>query len=167
MYSEALSFCCATDLSQQCSNVTQSVFNHCFSFSFTQIPVLSNTHRALLRFLIQVSWVWMEIVVSTHEGLEKFRILPFIPETLLFSLTSPVPSLLSFFSFSPCIQPHTYSFVISSKHKERSAREHVSQTSCHPNDDKLAASPLAFQSSPDLAFMHAHSSCKWRSMALR
>lgn len=49
----------------------------------------------------------------------------------------------------------TNSFVISWRRKERLLREHVSQTCCHPNDDKLRFSPpLASQSSPDLGVLH-------------
>lgn len=66
---------------------------------------------------------------STHEGLEKF---PFNPETLLFCLTSPVPSSLSFFSFSlPHTQPQHIKFCYQFK-----AQREVSEGACQ--SDKLS-----------------------------
>lgn len=93
---------------------------------------------------------------SRRESLKKLWFSQF--KMFLFNVACAL-TVVIFLSFSllPLLhaQSRTYSFVIGWKHKERSAREHVSQTSCHPNDDKLAASPLASQSSPDLAFMRA------------
>lgn len=43
---------------------------------------------------------------SWCEGLEKFEIVQFNPEALFFSLTSPVPSLLSFFLIFPPFLAH-------------------------------------------------------------
>lgn len=54
-----------------------------------------------------------------------------------------------------CFSIFLYQFVISLKANEGLLREHVSQTCCHPNDDKLVLSPpLSSQSSPDLDVMH-------------
>lgn len=71
-------------------------------------------------------------IKSTHEGLEKFGIFLFNPETPFFSLTCRAPSPLSFFSFSPPhTQSHTYSFCYQFK-----AQREVSEGACQ--SDKLS-----------------------------
>lgn len=77
---------------------------------------------------------------------------------VVISVNPPTPTPLF-----PHMQLHTSSLVISSKETERSLRQRVSHTSCHPNDDELAAStlrpehppPPSPQSSPDVAFMYS------------
>lgn len=67
------------------------------------------------------------------KSLEKSGFVPEAPRLL-----SAPPGFL--FGSPPHSQLHTSSFVIASKRRERSATERVTRTSCHLNDDKLAAS---------------------------
>lgn len=100
---------------------------------------------------------------STHEGLEKFGILPFNPETLLFSLTSPVPSSLSFFSFSP--RTHTVLLSVQSTKRGQRGSMSVRQvvTQMMTNWPPLCSPPNQVQT----WLSCTHSFCKWRSIALR
>lgn len=117
------------------------------------------TSRIWLQPVFQLKSLWTSKPSDEIKTPESGKVMNFTVKprktAFLFNVACALIVVI-FLVFSPLhARSHTYSFVIGSKHKERSAREHVSQTSCHPNDDKLAASPLASQSSPDLAFMRA------------
>lgn len=82
----------------------------------------------------------------------------YLPEGKTFGIWLPIPEKIALSVIFTCLhlgQAHMHRFGIIWRYNQRLLREHVSQTRCHPNDDKLTHSPpLASQSSPDLDVMH-------------